>query len=146
MFYAGYYDEAAPLDRQVVAQGFRGRFVAPDGVKDGEFVRLAGAAAYVLCPCAPGELVPEFASAYSAAARAAPGTYSIEAYEAVTVLLAVIDAGRTDRVGVLAEARDHDGLGFTKRYRWTPSGEPVDPPVSAYRVVNGAFSFVGRAP
>ena len=147
VFYGGYYAEAAPLYRQLTADGFRGRFVAPDGVKDPEFVRLAGAGtgnAYVLCPCAPGELVPEFASAYTAAAGAAPGTYSLEAYDAATVLLRAVDSGRRDRAGVLAAVRANDSVGLTKRLRWSETGEPEDPPVYAYRVVDGRITFVGR--
>ena len=72
------------------AKGFTGTFVGPDGVKDDQFIKLAGDAssnAYFTCPCIPGELIPTFETAYKELANAEPGTYSIEGYDAATVLL-----------------------------------------------------------
>ena len=63
VYYSGYYAEGAPFDQQLVAKGFKGAFVAPDGVKDDQFIKLAGDAsknAFFTCPCIPGELLTTF--------------------------------------------------------------------------------------
>ena len=71
IFYAGYYNEAAPLVQQLRDAGVQATFVAPDGVKDPR-VRQAtpgGAAngAYLTCPCVPQEGFTAFTQAYQQA-------------------------------------------------------------------------------
>ncbi|MFP5311532.1 MAG: branched-chain amino acid ABC transporter substrate-binding protein, partial [Actinomycetes bacterium] len=127
VFYAGYYAEGAPFDQQLVSKGFTGTFVAPDGVKDDQFIKQAGDAsnnAYFTCPCIPGELIPDFASAYKEISKGAePGTYSIEGYDAATVLLSGIDAGKQSRADLLAWVKDYDKDGLSKHYKWDAKGE-----------------------
>ena len=72
VYYSGYYAEGAPFDQQLVNKGYKGTFVGPDGVKDDQFIKLAGDAssnAYFTCPCIPGELIPDFESAYKTARK-----------------------------------------------------------------------------
>ena len=81
VFYSGYYAEGAPFAQQLKSKGFKGVFIGPDGVKDDQFVKQAGNASegtYFTCPCLPGELIPDFSTAYEKAFDISPGTYSIE--------------------------------------------------------------------
>jgi branched-chain amino acid transport system substrate-binding protein len=147
VYYAGYYAEGAPFDQQLVAKGFKGAFVGPDGAKDDQFIKQAGDAstnAYFTCPCIPGELLPDFEKAYTAAFSAAPGTYSIEGYDVATVLLSGIDKGKTTRADLLAYVTAYDADGLSKHYKWDDKGELAKPAVYGYKVDAGKIVFIGQ--
>ncbi len=147
VYYAGYYAEAAPFDQQLVGKGFKGAFVGPDGVKDDQFIKQAGDAsnnAYFTCPCIPGELIPTFESQYKAAFNAEPGTYSIEGYDAATVLLSGIDKGKTTRADLLSYVKSYDADGLSKHYKWNDKGELAKPAVYGYKVDSGKIVFIGQ--
>lgn len=147
VFYSGYYAEAAPFDQQLSGKGFTGTFVAPDGVKDDQFIKQAGDAssnAYFTCPCIPGELIPDFASAYKEVSKGAePGTYSIEGYDAATVLLSGIDAGKQSRADLLSWVKAYDKDGLSKHYKWDAKGELQAPTVYGYKVENAKIVPIG---
>lgn len=147
VFYSGYYAEGAPFDQQLSGKGFTGTFVAPDGVKDDQFIKQAGDAssnAYFTCPCIPGELIPDFASAYKEVSKGAePGTYSIEGYDAATVLLSGIDAGKQSRPDLQAWVKAYDKDGLSKHYKWDAKGELQAPTVYGYKVENGKIVPIG---
>lgn len=148
VFYSGYYAEGAPLDQQLVAKGYEGLFVGPDGIKDQKFIDLAGDASantYFTCPCAPGELIPEFAAAYEESTGGdKPGTYTVEAYDAMTVLLTAIDQGNTTRADILSFIQDYSGQGLGKYYEWDETGELAELPVFGFKVQDGAIVSVGE--
>ena len=146
VFYSGYYAEAAPFDQQLVSKGYKGGFIGPDGVKDDQFLKLAGSAsnnAYFTCPCLPGELIPDFAAAYKSAFNAEPGTYSVEAYDAMTILLTGIDAGNTTREKLKTYVAGYDGQGLSKHFKWDETGELATSTVYGYKVDNGKIVSVG---
>jgi branched-chain amino acid transport system substrate-binding protein len=147
VFYAGYYAEGAPFDQQLSGKGFTGTFVAPDGVKDDQFIKQAGDAsnnAYFTCPCIPGELIPDFAKAYKEVSKGTePGTYSIEGYDAATVLLSGIDAGKQSRADLLSWVKTYDKDGLSKHYKWDAKGELQAPTVYGYKVENGKIVPIG---
>ncbi|MEV8215129.1 branched-chain amino acid ABC transporter substrate-binding protein [Leifsonia sp. NPDC077715] len=146
VYYAGYYAEGAPFDQQLVNKGYKGTFVGPDGVKDDQFIKLAGDAssnAYFTCPCIPGELITDFEGAYKKLANAEPGTYSIEGYDAATVLLSGIDKGKTTRADLLSWVKDYDADGLSKHYKWDATGELQAPAVYGYKVENGKIVPIG---
>lgn len=146
VFYSGYYAEAAPFDQQLVAKGYRGTFIGPDGVKDDQFIKLAGSAsdnAYFTCPCLPGELIPSFEKAYKSAFNAEPGTYSVEAYDATTILLKGIDSGNTTRPKLKQYVTSYDGQGLSKHFKWDSTGELSNSVVYGYKVQNGKIVSVG---
>jgi branched-chain amino acid transport system substrate-binding protein len=146
VYYSGYYAEGAPFDQQLVSKGYKGVFIGPDGVKDDQFIKQAGNAssnAYFTCPCIPGELIPDFEKAYKAAFSAEPGTYSIEGYDATTVLLSGIDKGNDTRAKLLSYVTSYDADGLSKHYRWDSTGELQAPAVYGYEVKNGAIVPIG---
>lgn len=146
VYYAGYYAEAAPFDQQLVAKGYTGAFVGPDGVKDDQFIKLAGDAsknAFFTCPCIPGELLKDFESQYKAASNAEPGTYSIEGYDAATVLLSGIDAGKVSRADLKDWVKSYDKDGLSKHYKWDSTGELQAPAVYGYKVDSGKIAYIG---
>ncbi|WP_431276972.1 branched-chain amino acid ABC transporter substrate-binding protein [Leifsonia poae] len=146
VYYSGYYAEGAPFDQQLVAKGYEGTFVGPDGVKDDQFIKLAGDAssnAYFTCPCIPGELIPDFEKAYKTLASAEPGTYSIEGYDAATVLLSGIDQGKTTRADLKEFVKSYDKDGLSKHYKWDSTGELQAPTVYGYKVEGGKIVPIG---
>jgi len=146
VYYSGYYAEGAPFDQQLVNKGYKGVFIGPDGVKDDQFIKQAGNASsnsYFTCPCIPGELIPSFESAYKSAFNAEPGTYSIEGYDATTVLLAGLDKGNDTRAKLLDWVKNYDADGLSKHYKWDATGELQAPAVYGYEVKNGKIVPIG---
>ncbi|HEY4020102.1 MAG TPA: branched-chain amino acid ABC transporter substrate-binding protein [Pseudonocardiaceae bacterium] len=147
VFYSGYYTEAAPLDQQLVNQGYTGPFVAPDGAKDPEFIKLAGGAsknAYFTCACIDGSLIPSFSTAYEKVSNGvAPGTYSVEGYDSATILLKGIDAKNTTRSALLSYVKGYSADGLSKHFQWNATGELAVSTIYAYEVKNGAIVYAG---
>ena len=140
MFYGGYYAEAAIMVKQLRQQGWKGTFVAADGVKDDGFIKAAGAAAegaIVTCPCLPPEKAPEFQSAFKAAYNSDPATYSAEGYDAANVFLAALAAGKSTPADVLSFVKSYSGQGVTKQIKFDAHGEPSAVTVWAYKVSGG---------
>lgn len=127
VFYSGYYQEGGPLVQQLKQGGYNGKIVAPDGVKDPEFIKGAGESAadgvYFTCPCVPADASKTFASEYKAAFGTEPQTYSSEAYDAATIQLAGIDKGNTTRAKLLNWVKGYDADGITKHYKFDSTGE-----------------------
>ncbi len=148
VIYSGYYAEGAPFDSALVDKGYEGVFIGPDGVKDDTFVKQAGDAAknaYFTCACVPGDLIPEFSEGYTKVSNGkAPGTYSVEGYDTVTVLLSGIDAGKTDRKGLLDYVTSYDGVGYGKTYKWDDKGELTDKAVYGYKTDGDTIKSVGK--
>lgn len=142
IFYAGYYPEAGPLEQQLKQGGYNGKFVAPDGAKDPEFLKAAGQSSaqgvYFTCPCVPADAAATFASQYKAAYGVEPQTYSSEAYDAATIELAGIDKGNTTRAKLLQWVTSYDADGITKHYKFATGGELAGTPAIWTYVVKGA--------
>ena len=140
VFYGGYYAEAALLVKQLRSAGYKGTFVAADGVKDDGFIKAAGSAAegaIVTCPCLPPDKAGEFAAAYKKAYNSDPATYSAEAYDAANVFLAAIKAGKTSSEDMNAFIGSYDEKGVTKQVKFDDKGEPAEVSVWAYKVEGG---------
>ena len=140
VFYGGYYAEAALLVKQLRSAGYKGTFVAADGVKDDGFIKAAGSAAegaIVTCPCLPPDKAGDFAAAYKKAYNSDPATYSAEAYDAANVFLAAIKAGKTSSEDMNAFIGSYDEKGVTKQVKFDDKGEPAEVTVWAYKVEGG---------
>lgn len=133
--YAAYYTEGALLLDQLRQAGFTGVFAGPDGLKDPQFVKAAGQAAkdaVLSCPCGPatGRFVEEYTGRFGQP----PGTYSVEAYDAATILLKGIDSGADSRTALLEFVRGYDGQGLARNYHWTDTGELTSNQIWIYKV------------
>ena len=147
IFYSGYYPEAGPLAQQLNDKGVTAKFVAPDAVKDPEFLKSAGSAAanaYFTCPCVPEENFTSFTTAYKASFGIDPGTYSPEGYDMATILLSGIDKGVKNRAGLLDYVKKYNGQGLTKKFAWNNKGELSETPVWSYKVQNGKIVNNGQ--
>lgn len=146
LFYGGYAPEAAILVKQLRDAGWKGTFVSDDGTKDQSYVDNAKAAAegtILTCPCAPPDVAPEFQKAYKAKFGQDPNTYSGEGYDAATILLDGIAAGK-DRASMVDFVKSYDKQGVTKRLKFDAKGESSEIHVYAYKVENGKIVPLGE--
>lgn len=133
--FASYYTEGALLLQQLREAGYTGLFSGPDGLKDPQFVKAAGAAAkdaVLSCPCGPA--TGGFADEYTTKFGQPPGTYSVEAYDLATILLKGIDSGATTRPDLLSFVDRYDGQGVARHYHWTDTGELTSNLIWIYKV------------
>ena len=144
IFYGGYYQEAGLIRKQLTAAGVTAPLVAGDGVNDGAYITSAGAAAaegtILTCPCAPStEARGTFIADYKALNGTDPGTYSDTAYDAASILLAGIKAGKTTRPGLLEFVKGYSGEGVAASYKFVEGGEldPAQVKVWAFKVQGG---------
>jgi len=135
VYYAGFWTEAAPFVQQLRAAGVTARFVSGDGSNDPQFVAQAGPASQgTILTGLFGPATDEFAVHYQTAFGAAPGAYSVDAYDIATIMVTGISSGVTDRAGMIGYFRTYDGQGLAKNYRWDASGELTDPILWLYQV------------
>lgn len=145
VFFGGYYPEGEVLIKQLRSGGWDGTFVVPDGVKDKEYIEVAGPAGdgtLVTCPCVPGDKITEFAKAYQAKFNEEPGTYGPEAYDAANVFLDGIADGVKDRAAMNDYVNGYDKDGITKHVKFTENGESSEIPIWLYKVKGGEYVAV----
>ncbi|GIG62556.1 branched chain amino acid ABC transporter substrate-binding protein [Longispora fulva] len=153
VYYGGYYAEAAPFLKQLRGQGVKAAFVTGDAVKDDKFVEGAGKeaaeGAIITCPCVPPEKSGgTFAADFKKAFGGEPGTYSAESYDAASIFVAGVKAGKTTRKDMEAFVDAYKGQGVTTTFAFTANGEIELSAVAvwAYRVENGRIVAVQEIP
>lgn len=150
--YTGYYSQAGPLAVKLAEQGFDGIGLGGDGVKDPEFVNLAGGSAegwYLSCPCrdlAADEVGRNFAERYEEEFNRAPGTYSPEAYDATMMIIeAVGELGDTaDRESVFEAVSKGEHEGVAKTLTFDERGEYAGSGIYIYQVEGGEIASLGN--
>jgi branched-chain amino acid transport system substrate-binding protein len=152
IFYGGYYSEGGRFLKQIRDAGITVKFVSDDGAEDPKIIDSAGAAAaegaLLTCPCgditkSTNSSAPSFVSAYTASAKAAPGTYSAEAYDATNVILQAIDAGKTSSKDINDFLSTVSYVGLTKTLKFDSKGEVASPTVYMWEVKGGKVVFDG---
>jgi branched-chain amino acid transport system substrate-binding protein len=146
LFFGGYSPEAAPLIKQLRDAGWKGTFVVADGVKDQSYIDNAKTAAegtIITCPCVPPDVAPDFQKDYKAKYNEDPNTYSGEGFDAATILLDGIAAGKT-RESMVAFVKSYDKAGVTKQLQFDDKGEPQHVKVFAYKVEGGKIVSTGE--
>jgi len=151
IMYAGYYQEAGRLRKQLKDGGVNAQFISGDGSLDPGFIAAAGPdaaeGALLSCPCnlatetSTGPL-GDFFKAYQADNNnAVPGTYSPEAFDVANIFLQGIDAGNTDRAKMLSFV---NGLttytGISKTISFESNGNLKTPSLFVFTVQNGKLT------
>lgn len=137
VYFAGFYAEGGPFAKELAKTAPDVQFVGSDGVRNDQFVEAAGdgaKSAYFTCSCAPVEGLKGFAENYRNAMLRPVGTYSLEGFDAATVLLAGIDAGHQDRKSLLAFVDKYRGQGLSNTLEWDGKGELRKPSAWIYTV------------
>jgi branched-chain amino acid transport system substrate-binding protein len=150
VMYAGYYQEAGRLKKQLADGGVSATFISGDGSLDPGFVAAAGGSAaegaLLSCPCnlavesSPGTL-GDFYKSYKADNSAEPGTYSPEAFDVANIFLKGIDAGKTDRASMLAFVNSLGTYtGVSKTIEFEANGNIKTPQLYVFVVKNGKLA------
>jgi len=153
LFYGGYFAEAGRFKKQMSDAGLDAQFISGDGALDPGFIEAAGATsaegAQITCPCklgtsdSPGAL-GTFAKAYEAAIGRVPGTYSSEGYDAVSVYVEGLKAGKTTRAAMLEFVEGFESLdGVSKMISFAPNGNVTGSGVFVYEVKAGKLAVLG---
>ncbi len=153
IFYGGYYAQAGPFAKQLKDGGVTARFVSGDGSLDPAFVTGAGAAAegaLLSCACslinnAATGAQKTFYDAYKAAFSAEPGTYSPEGYDAATVFINAIKAGKTDKAAIASYVGGVNFAGVSKQIQFETNGNIKGGTILMYQVKSGAIVAIGTS-
>jgi branched-chain amino acid transport system substrate-binding protein len=151
LIYAGYYQDAGPFAKKVKEAGFEGVMVSDDGVKDAQFVNLAGDASegwYMTCPCTDptaNAKTKKFADDYQKEFNQAPGTYSAESYDVTNMIVEQLrklgkDTGREQLRDALAKTTYQ---GLTKEFSFDEQGNLKKQAIFLYQVKSGKIEYQG---
>ena len=145
VFFGGYYAQAGPLSKQLRDGGVtNAKLLFGDGVKDAQYVSLAGSAgegAIISCTCAPSPA--SFADEYKKAFNTDPSTYAPEAYDAALAFLTAIANGKTARADINTYLKTIDIPGVTKQIKFDSKGEVAEKAVYVYEVKSGKITDAG---
>jgi len=159
IYYGGIYNAGALLSKQSKEAGIKAPLMGGDGLYDGEFINLAGAAnaegdfcTSIGLPVAELPAGQDFTAAY---AEKFPGeeiaAYDAFSYDAANIIIASIlktakeqgvDAVTTPagRDAVIAGVRAYTGEGVTGKLGFDENGDTLNKVVTLYEVVNGEWA------
>jgi branched-chain amino acid transport system substrate-binding protein len=127
IYYAGYAPEAALLMKQLRDGGYTGVFLSGDGTVDAAFLTAGdytdGAILTFPGILDAGDAFTAKWNALTVADKGEIGAYTLEAYDAATVLLNGIAAGNVTRADLLKFVNAYDEKGITKQIKFTSTGE-----------------------
>jgi branched-chain amino acid transport system substrate-binding protein len=155
VFYGGYDAQAALLAKALKAAGFTGRTVTGNGGKSDVFTKSAGDAGngwYFTCGCQDATTAPTakaFATAYQAAFKQPPSTYSPEAYDAANLFIDALSKasanGAVTKDSLMTALNAEDFQGITTRIKFQSNGEveATNLIVNLFQQKNGAITGLG---
>ncbi|MEV1069375.1 branched-chain amino acid ABC transporter substrate-binding protein [Streptomyces sp. NPDC050263] len=158
VYYGGEFPQAGPLSKQIKAAGAKIPLVGGDGIKDDNFIKLAGTtstgdlATSVGAPVEDLDSAKTFVADYKAAGYkedyAAYGGYSYDSawaiIEAVKKVVADNDGKLPDdaRAKVTAAMQNVSFDGVTGKVSFDEYGDATNKQLTVYAVENGAFKAV----
>jgi branched-chain amino acid transport system substrate-binding protein len=149
VYYSGYYADGGPFAKALRNAGYKGIFMSDDGVKDPNFVKLAGTSAangaYLTCPCADASKNQDFATAYKTAFNQDAGTYSAEAYDVANAIVSILKGlgSNITRQAVSQAAANVNYQGLTKTIGFGSNHELKTAQAYLYKVNNGTIDYIG---
>ena len=148
VFYGGYYPEAAifikalrdnPATKNV-------KFIAGDGVLDGEFIKLAkknAEGAYLTAPGQPmAKVAPALEKEYKAKFKREVGLYTLEAYNSAYVFLQGVKAGKTTREALNTWLGDATVKAVGQTISFSSTGDPFKLYMNEYTIKGGKMVWV----
>ncbi len=125
--------------------------MSDDGVKDAQFVKLAGDASegwYMTCPCTDptaNAKTKKFAADYQKKFNQSPGTYSAESFDVTNMII--------DQLGKLGKDTSREKLrdalaktsyqGLTKEFSFDGQGNLKKQAIFLYQVKGGKIDYLG---
>jgi branched-chain amino acid transport system substrate-binding protein len=155
IFFGGYYAAGGNLLKQLRDKKVEAKFLSGDGSLDKGLIEGAGAenaeGALIGCPCyiatpdVTDAKVKGFADAYKAAYNADPAIYASEGYDAATVFIEAVKAGKTTPEDINQFIATVDIAGVSKQVKFAPNGEVEAKDIYIYQVKGGAITLLGKA-
>ena len=151
LFYGGYDTQAGQFAKALTAAGFKGLTMTGNGGKSSKFTAAAGASGdgwYFSCGCLDATVAPvaaAFNTAYKAAFKTDPSTYSPEAFDATNALLTAIKAAGASptRKSVWDAVNALDFKGITTQIKFQPNGEVSAQVINLYLQKAGVIGLLG---
>jgi branched-chain amino acid transport system substrate-binding protein len=155
IFFGGYYAQAGKLIKQLREAKVTAKFVSADGSLDAGLAKGAGGTnadgALIGCPClidpngSAGEASKKFADAYKAKFNAPTAIYSAEAYDAATVFINAIKAGKVTPEDINTYISTVNFPGVSKTVKFEANGEVSGGDVYIYKVTGDQLPLLGNA-
>ena len=149
VIYTGYYSAAALFIKQFRADASLKNviFAGGDGVLNAEFINLAGAAtegSRLTGQATLADANPKVAAAYKAASGKDAGIYAVETYDATSIFLQAINAGKITRDAILKyiKANTFKGIGGAT-YAFTANGDIKEGGFTGFVVSSGKLVSKG---
>ena len=148
IIFGGYHPEASKLVQQLHKKRLNIPFVGPDGVKDEQFIKVAGPDAEGVYATGPTDVskLPANIAAHEAHKKrfgAEAGAFYDNAYSATILLLTAIQkAGSTDPEKIMAALRANTVETPLGAIRFNDKGEAEGVGFSIYQVKNGQFTEI----
>jgi len=124
VYMGGIYDQMGVFANQLVAAGYTGQLLGPDGLDAPDYAKLAGQAAvgtYYSSAAGPASAYPgtaQFVKDYMAKYSTAPTPYAAEAYDATGIVLAAIaEAATADNGAIPTRAEVAADVRATQNYQ-----------------------------
>ncbi|MDO8964602.1 MAG: branched-chain amino acid ABC transporter substrate-binding protein [Coriobacteriia bacterium] len=159
VYYGGIYNAGALLSKQLKEAGVKAPLMGGDGLYDGEYIKLAGAANAEgdLCTSVglPLDLLPEGAKFKAAYKAEYPNdeiaAYDAYAYDAATVIMkATLEAAgkvgadkvtsTEGKVAIIAATAAFKGTGITGEIAFDANGDTTNKAITLYVVKGGAWA------
>lgn len=154
MFHAGYYSAAAKLLKQLRDSGITVPWMSGDGSLDNALATQAGQqqaeGAYVSCPClfATASDEPEvqtFTNNYKQKFNQDPAVYSTEGYDAATVFIKALEAGKTTPKDINDYLTTLTFKGISKEIKFAETGDISANLIYIYQIKSGKLTLLGDA-
>ena len=116
VIYTGYYSAAAIFIKQLRDSGSRAIFAASSDSYNNEFIKLAGKSAEgARISGVPNlkDLDPSADAIFQKSMGASSGVYTIESFDAASILLEGIAQGNTSRSTILNWVKNYNGVGIS---------------------------------
>ncbi len=151
VYYGGYYADAAKLLKQMRDGGVQAKFLSSDGSLDAQLSVQAGPAAegaLLSCTCnvsteSTDPQVKAFIDAYRKKFNTDPATYSAEGYDAATVFIKAIEAGKRTPQEINDFIKTVDFQGVSKHIKFSPTGELESKDVYIHEIKGGKIVSLG---
>jgi len=146
LFWGGDYSGGGLIVRQARGVGEKSPIILTEANFDPEYLRVAGPAAegtFVTFLGSPASLLPS-AQAFVKAYQARYPTDEMKAYdhwgyEAMSIILSLIEKAGADRTLILKALPDIDFQGVLGRTRFDEKGDTLNKTITIFRVENGKF-------
>lgn len=146
IYFGGDFAGGGLIVRQARGVGFKAPIVLSEANLDPEFLRIAGPAAegcYLTFLGSPSDLTPTAKTFVEAFKARYPGqelhAYDHYGYEAMNILLSLLEKAGPDRAKILAELPKVDYKGVLGETRFDEKGDTLNKKITLYQVKDGKF-------